>query len=145
MTESGQKDGRTKAEYETMLGRVNSIILRYGVVISAALISAGIIIALLNSGNEGIPSNLLLLTTSSVGNPVLSLATLLSGVIALNGVYIIQLGVLILLATPLVRVAVTTILFGAEKDKTYVLIGIVVLAVLLFSTFVVGPLEANHR
>ena len=128
-----------------MLGRVNSIILRYGVVISAALISAGIIIALLNSGNEGIPSNLLQLTTSSVGNPVLSLATLLSGVIALNGVYIIQLGVLILLATPLVRVAVTTILFGAEKDKTYVLIGIVVLAVLLFSTFVVGPLEANHR
>ncbi|HVB12655.1 MAG TPA: DUF1634 domain-containing protein [Nitrososphaerales archaeon] len=144
MTESGQKDGRTKVEYETMLGKVNSIILRYGVVISAALISVGIIIALLNSGKEGIPSSLSQLTTSSVGNPVLSLATLLSGVIALNGVYIIQLGVLILLATPLVRVAVTTILFGAEKDKTYVLIGIVVLLVLLFSTFVVGPFEANR-
>jgi len=144
LTESGQKDGRTKVEYETMLGKVNSIILRYGVVISAALISVGIIIALLNSGKEGIPSSLSQLTTSSVGNPVLSLATLLSGVIALNGVYIIQLGVLILLATPLVRVAVTTILFGAEKDKTYVLIGIVVLLVLLFSTFVVGPFEANR-
>ena len=127
-----------------MLGKVNSIILRYGVIISAALISAGITIALLNSGKEGIPSSIAQLTTSSVGNPVLSLAALLHGVIVLNGVYIIQLGVLILLATPLVRVAVTTILFGAEKDKTYVMIGILVLLVLLFSTFVVGPFEATR-
>ena len=127
-----------------MLGKVNSIILRYGVIISAALISAGIIIALLNSGKEGIPSNIAQLTTSSVGNPVLSLAALLNGVMVLNGVYIIQLGVLILLATPMVRVAVTTILFGAEKDKTYVMIGILVLLVLLFSTFVVGPFEATR-
>ncbi|MHB2035963.1 MAG: DUF1634 domain-containing protein [Nitrososphaerales archaeon] len=144
MTESGQKDGRTKVEYESMLGKVNSIILRYGVIISAALISAGIIIALLNSGKEGIPSNITQLTTSSVGNPVSSLAALLNGVMVLNGVYIIQLGVLILLATPMVRVAVTTILFGAEKDKTYVMIGILVLLVLLFSTFVVGPFEATR-
>jgi uncharacterized membrane protein len=143
MTASGQ-DGRSHGEYEAILGKANSIVLRYGVIVSAALISLGIIVALLNSDKEGIPSSIAQLTTSSVGNPMLSLVNLLNGVVAFNGIYIIQLGVLVLLATPLIRVAVTTVLFAAEKDKTYVMIGVLVIAVLLFSTFVVGPFEATR-
>jgi uncharacterized membrane protein len=83
------------------------------------------------------------LLASNIGKPSLNLATILSGILNLNGLFIAEIGVLVLLATPIVRVAVTTVVFAAEKDRAYVAIGILVLVVLLFSIFVVGPFEAS--
>ena len=46
---------------------------------------------------------------------------------------IIQLGLLILIATPVARVMFSIVAFALERDSLYVVITIIVLAILLFS------------
>ena len=55
------------------------------------------------------------------------------GALDLRARSIIQLGILLLIATPILRVAFSLIGFALERDKAYVLITSIVLAVLLYS------------
>jgi uncharacterized membrane protein len=48
---------------------------------------------------------------------------------------IIRLGILLLIATPILRVAYCVFGFAAQKDKIYVVISSIVLGVLLYSFF----------
>ena len=50
-----------------------------------------------------------------------------------NSLGVIQLGLLLLIATPVARVALSLVGFVRQADRTYVLITTVVLAILLFS------------
>ena len=50
-----------------------------------------------------------------------------------SGRGIIQLGLLLLLATPVVRVAFSIVAFALQRDRVYVLVTTIVLAVLLYS------------
>ena len=58
---------------------------------------------------------------------------ILGGIRRLSGRSIIQFGLLLLIATPVARVAFSMVAFALEKDKLYVAIAAIVLAVLLFS------------
>ncbi len=51
----------------------------------------------------------------------------------LDGRGLIQLGLLVLLATPIARVAFSVLAFALERDRTYVVVTLIVLAVLLYS------------
>ena len=55
------------------------------------------------------------------------------GALHLSGGAIIQLGLLILIATPVARVAFSAVAFAIERDYLYVWITLFVLAVLLYS------------
>ena len=57
------------------------------------------------------------------------------GVAAGEPAAIIQLAVLLLIATPVARVVFALIAFGIERDKLYIIVSSVVLAVLLFGFF----------
>ena len=52
---------------------------------------------------------------------------------------IIQLGLLLLIATPVARVIFSVVAFALQRDRTYVIVTLVVLTVLLYSLFS-GPL-----
>jgi uncharacterized membrane protein len=54
---------------------------------------------------------------------------------ALHGRGIIQVGLLLLIATPIVRVAFSAHAFARLRDGKYVIITLMVLALLLFSVF----------
>ena len=54
-----------------------------------------------------------------------------------NGQAVIVLGLILLIATPVVRVAVSTAAFAQQRDRAYVAITLVVLA-LLGVSFVLG-------
>lgn len=60
-----------------------------------------------------------------------SISTILPGVLAFDGAAIIQLGVLILIATPIIRVAFSALAFLIEKDYLYVVITLIVLAIII--------------
>ena len=60
---------------------------------------------------------------------------IISAAVALRPRGIIQLGLLLLIATPVARVVFTVFAFFMERDYTYVGVTLVVLAVLLFSLF----------
>jgi uncharacterized membrane protein len=60
-----------------------------------------------------------------------------TGLLALQPQAIIVLGLMLLIATPVLRVAVSVIAFGLEHDMRYVIITLIVLAILITS-FLLG-------
>jgi uncharacterized membrane protein len=104
-------------------------LLRGGVVLAAAVVFLGAIPYLLHHGKERpdyhtfypIPENLH--TISGVMHQVL----------ALNGEGIIQFGLLLLVLTPISRVAFSAVGFLLERDWMYLVITFIVLGILLFS------------
>jgi uncharacterized membrane protein len=108
---------------------VVAILLRTGVLISAAVVLSGAVIYLARSGRS--PADYRIFR----GEPsdLRSLHGIVRGALALRGTAIIQLGLLLLIATPVARVAFSIFGFAAERDRMYVLFTVVVFGVLIFS------------
>jgi uncharacterized membrane protein len=107
-----------------------STVLIVGVSTSAVLIAAGFLGSLLVGwdGSRG---------GASTGTPpTTDFGSLLAGLRALRPIALAQAGLLVLLATPVVRVATSVVAFWLERDGLYVVITGIVLAVLLASLFV---------
>lgn len=70
-----------------------------------------------------------------------------AGLLVLRPQAVIMLGLLLLIATPVMRVAVSAVAFAAEHDWRFVVITLAVLLILLFSIFYVGALVVvgQHR
>jgi uncharacterized membrane protein len=109
--------------------RVVSTVLRTGVMISGLVVLFGGIYFLTRHGREPVNYHTFQGKTSS-GHYIVEIVR---GALRLQGRSIIQLGVLCLIATPIVRVVVSLIGFALERDRTYVLITSLVLAILLYS------------
>jgi uncharacterized membrane protein len=61
-----------------------------------------------------------------------SIAGILRGVGTMQSQAIVQLGLLLLIATPVARVAFTLVAFVLQRDRTYVAVTALVLALLLY-------------
>jgi uncharacterized membrane protein len=70
-----------------------------------------------------------------VPSPADRLTPVFEGIRHLDSRSIIRLGILLLIATPIMRVAYCIYSFAIQKDKVYVLISSVVLTVLLYGFF----------
>lgn len=107
------------------------LLLRVGVLVSASIVVLGAIIYLWHHGSD-VPDY-----RSFRGEPrsLRDLPAILQSVIALKGRGIIQLGLLLLIATPVLRVAFAVYAFARQHDRLYIVISLVVLSVLLFSLF----------
>ena len=68
-----------------------------------------------------------------IPTPVDHFAPVLEGIRHLDSRSIILLGIMFLIATPIVRVAFCLYSFAMQKDKLYILVSGTVLAVLLYS------------
>jgi uncharacterized membrane protein len=117
--------------------RVDEIIgglLRVGVIVAAALVLLGGALYVAGHGST-IPDY-----RAFHGEPAYlrGVPGILSAARALDGPGLIQLGLLVLLATPLVRVAFSVLAFAHQRDRTYVVVTSIVLAVLLYSLAVGG-------
>jgi uncharacterized membrane protein YfcA/uncharacterized membrane protein len=104
-------------------------VLQGGVILSAAVIAIGLLLMSLQP-NTFAPAQLQLFphTFAQVGTEVL----------ALHPQAVIALGLLLLIATPVLRVAVSLVAFAVERDWRFVVITLLVLLILLFSIFFVG-------
>jgi uncharacterized membrane protein len=112
-------------------------VLRYGVVLSAAVIVFGVILLAAASGGSDSASALTYYpNTVPHGNFDVSLQGLLTGLSGFKPFSWIELGVIFLIATPVSRVLISVFLFAAERDRLYVVITGVVLVLLLFSMLV---------
>ncbi len=64
-----------------------------------------------------------------------SIPEIVAGAVQLQGPDVIQFGLLLLIFTPVARVALTVVAFAVQRDFAYVGITATVLAILLFSLF----------
>jgi uncharacterized membrane protein len=114
--------------------RVEEIIgnlLRAGVIISASVVLLGGIIYLVRHGEETPEYRVF------VGAPadLRGVSGIVADALTFSGRGIIQLGLLLLVATPVARVIFSVVAFELQGDWTYVVITLIVLAVLGLSLF----------
>ena len=125
--------------------------LVYGVLAATAIVLVGVVL-MVAEGATGYQCNLSSLQCLLNYNPATiphgeypnSLTSLIAGVTQLKPFAIIELGIIVLLATPVARVATSAFVFAAEKDRAFVLITLAVLSILLFSFFVVPLIPLFH-
>jgi uncharacterized membrane protein len=121
----GRQDSWTDQKTEEIIGTL----LRAGVTLAASVVLAGGLLYLVRHGGEpadykvfrGEPTDL-----RQVGSIVRDAVTRRS-----RG--IIQLGILLLIATPIARVVFAVFAFAKERDKMYVVFTLIVLAILMYS------------
>ncbi len=112
-------------------------ILRYGVIISGTIIAIGMLLLVFEKGGLDAASSLTYFPNQIPhGQFDVSLGGIAAGLAGFQPYSLIELGVLVLLATPVSRVLASVILFALQRDRTYVYITTVVLLVLLFSILV---------
>ena len=114
---------------DTNIERMIGILLRTGVLLSGLIVLFGGFHFLLRHGAENIDYR------TFRGQPASDriFPQIVSGAIHFRARSIIQLGILMLIATPILRVAFSIVAFAMERDRAYALIGSIVLAVLLYS------------
>jgi uncharacterized membrane protein len=125
--------GVQDSKQETLIRQAELIIsyvLRGGVLLSAAVVLTGVVTFYWKYFSGGSPA----FNTASFPH---TLASVWQGIVRGDSLAIIAFGLLILLATPVVRVAVSIVAFGLERDWRYVAITTIVLLILLIS-FLLG-------
>ena len=121
----------TDERVERMIGAL----LRWGVILAAAVILAGGAMYLVRYGStipdyrvfRGEPSDLR------------NVSGIVTGAVAWHSRGLIQLGLLLLIAVPVARVAFSVVAFALQRDRTYVVVTMIVLAVLLYGMTRAGP------
>jgi uncharacterized membrane protein len=119
------RQGWTNEQVDRFVGNL----LRYGVLTAAAMTLIGGIPYLLTYGHarpeyhtfHGVPAGLN------------SVRGVFDGIRMLDSRAVIQLGILLLIATPIARVALSLFAFAKQRDRTYVVVTMVVLGILLWS------------
>jgi uncharacterized membrane protein len=111
--------------FAVVLGRV----LRAGVLIAAAVVFAGGVIYIARRGSSAADF------TVFRGEPIefRSVQGIIAHAATGSGRGLIQLGLLILVATPILRVMFSVIGFWHERDFTYVALTLIVLSLLAYS------------
>lgn len=105
---------------------VIAFILRAGVVVSGAIIAVGVLLYYVRvATGKSLPADTIPHTLPMVTH----------GLAAGDPLAIITLGLLLLLLTPVVRVAVSIGAFAIERDWRYVVITTIVLVILIVSFF----------
>jgi uncharacterized membrane protein len=119
----------TKAWTDKQIEDIVGNLLRAGVTLSAVVVGVGAIVYLIRHGRS--PAEYRIFQ----GEPseFKSLSGILRSAFAGRGRGIIQLGLLLLIATPVARVAFSIWGFAEERDRMYVTFTVIVLAILLYS------------
>jgi uncharacterized membrane protein len=110
-----------------------SRVLRIGVSASLLFIAAGTVLSFVQTGGYGRSTADVAQLAGPGGTFPRTASWLGRGLLHGEGQAIIVAGLLILIGTPVMRVAVSMIAFGKERDRTYMAITAVVLLLLLVS------------
>lgn len=104
------------------LERLIGTVLRYGMAVSLTVLVIGLVLfALSPSGHEEVD---------------LSLEEILRGSIEGNPIAVIDLGIVLLIATPLTRVVTAMMVFAVDRDWRFALVALAVLALLTLAVAV---------
>ena len=131
--ENGTKPGALDAARRVEV--LISVLLRIGVTASMVTVLVGLVLMFVHHPSY-LTSNgdLVRLTAPGAAFPH-TLRAVGSGLLAGRGQAVVAAGLILLIATPILRVAVSIVGFAVQRDRTFVLITSFVLAMLLISFF----------
>jgi uncharacterized membrane protein len=116
---------------ETIIGRL----LQIGVLAAAVTVLAGGLLYLVQSHSGRVDyRNFVPIGNSAPGSPdLLTLSGVVRSAVHFDSLGLIQFGLLLLIATPVARVALAAVGFALERDRLYTVVSLIVLAILAFS------------
>jgi uncharacterized membrane protein len=114
---------------DTDMQQIIGWILRLGVISSMLIVIIGGCFYIFRHGNETVHYSKFVGVPEFVASP----GGIWHGILTFRGRAIIQAGIVLLIATPVVRIIFSTIGFVLEKDWLYTAISIIVLSVIVFS------------
>jgi uncharacterized membrane protein len=106
-------------------------VLRTGVFLSMTIVIIGGIIYLYRHGHSIVNYS----EFKGIPNFIHSFNGIINGIVTIRGRAIIQAGIILLIATPIIRVAFSAIGFILEKDYLYTGITFIVLLIIFISAF----------
>ncbi|AAK40381.1 DUF1634 domain-containing protein [Saccharolobus solfataricus] len=109
--------------------------LRIGVIISAIIIIFGVALLFVNNGSNGFTITQISSSNSIVNSSIFKPSEIFSGLPKLYGLDYIYLGLMVLIATPVLRVLLGIAQFASERNKLYTIITIIVFFNLMFAIF----------
>ncbi len=121
------RSGWTDQQVDQFLGNL----LRAGVMLAAVTVLAGGVLYLARHGTDPADYRVFRGEPADLRSPL----GIVTDALALQGRGLIQLGLLLLMATPVARVAFSVYAFARQRDATYVAATLIVLALLLYSLF----------
>jgi len=107
-------------------------LLRFGVITASLVVLLGGILFLTQSGNAPRPDYHIF---KGEQDSFITFKGIFMGLFTFKPMAIIQFGVLLLIITPIMRIVFSLVAFMLEKDKLYVIITLIVLGIILASTF----------
>jgi uncharacterized membrane protein len=116
-------------DIQSLIGKV----LRGGMIVSMSIVFFGGILFMYRHGHS-IPDYK---TFKGIPTFLQTPGSLINAALIFKGQAIIQLGIILLIATPILRVVFSTIGFVLEKDYLYVCISLLVLAI-IFTSMISG-------
>lgn len=115
--------------HKPTIERLISYLLKYGVLLASVVVLTGGILYLVIYGTEPANYRFFQGEPSQLCSPIGIVTAALSG----NPLGIIQLGLLILIATPVTRVALSVLIFLWQRDWLYAIVTLFVLSELIYS------------
>lgn len=115
-------------------------VLRVGVLLAATVIGLGLLLRFVRPSHEHLSSAATVAALVSGAHdqsfaPPRTLATFTRDVAALDPDAVMALGILLLIALPVVRVATTVAIFIIDRDRVFIAITLLVLMILLTGLF----------
>lgn len=107
-------------------------LLRFGVITASLVVLLGGILFLTQNGNGPRPDYHIF---KGEQDSFITFKGIFMGLFTFKPMAIIQFGVLLLIITPIMRIVFSLVAFMLEKDKLYVIITLIVLGIILASTF----------
>jgi uncharacterized membrane protein len=111
--------------------RLTANLLRGGVIAAAIVTIVGAVALLAQQGASPVDYH------AFAAGPLefRSISAIVAGALRFNAGAVIQLGLLLLIATPVARVVLSLVAFTAQRDRLYMFITSVVLGMLIFGLF----------
>jgi uncharacterized membrane protein len=116
---------QSKKDLAGLLSRV----MLGGVLVAAAVLLLGGVIYLSQHGGDPVGDHVFTGEPAALRHPL----AIAQGALAVHPTAVIQLGVLLLLLNPILRIVLSLFGYARLKDRTYVVVCLILLAVLSFS------------
>jgi uncharacterized membrane protein len=114
---------------ERKFDRIIGDLLRVGVILAAIVVLTGGALFLTEQGKDAVNFRVFRGEAAGLHN----LGEIISGAGHLHSREFMQLGLLLLIATPIARVLLSVLVFVLQRDPIYIVITLIVLGLLLFS------------
>lgn len=113
---------------EMLFTNLTSNLLRYGVLLSTALVLLGLLLMAARGGGMGMPLGEIANPQSHVDTSKIAITAILADAARLDGLGVALLGLITLMAVPVALVALNLVKFALERDALYAAMAAVTLA-----------------